>query len=103
MLTLVRQQPRTATVSWDKVIRLGRRASEQVAVWHSQRRELDALSRLDDHLLADIGLTREQHSRGNSKCRPARDCSGGPVIEIFGLIARPSTMLIFSGGAADVL
>ena len=60
MLTLVRQQPRTATVSWDKVIRLGRRASEQVAVWHSRRRELDALSRLDDHLLADIGLTREQ-------------------------------------------
>ena|ERR1700730_2615096 len=97
MLTLVRQQPRTATVSWDKVIRLGRRASEQVAVWHSRRRELDALSRLDDHLLAI------SDSRGNSKCRPARDCSGGPVIEIFGLIARPSTMLIFSGGAADVL
>ena len=67
MLTLVRQQPRTATVSWDKVIRLGRRASEQVAVWHSRRRELDALSRLDDHLLADIGLTREQQMSACSR------------------------------------
>ena len=67
MLTLVCQQPRTTTVSWDKVIRLGRRALERAAAWRSRTRELDALSRLDDHLLADIGLTREQQMLSCSK------------------------------------
>ena len=29
-----------------------------LAVWHARRGERAALARLDDHLLADIGLTR---------------------------------------------
>jgi uncharacterized protein YjiS (DUF1127 family) len=59
MLTLVRRQPRTTVVSWDKVIRLCRRACEQALARRSRSRQLEALCRLDDRLLADIGLTRE--------------------------------------------
>ena len=59
MLTLVERQPRTTPVSWNKVTRLCRRARVLVAAWHSRARQLEALSRLDDRLLADIGLTRE--------------------------------------------
>ena len=59
MLTLVRRQPRIPVVSWDKVIRLCRRAWEQAVAWRSRSRQLEALSRLEDRLLADIGLTRE--------------------------------------------
>jgi uncharacterized protein YjiS (DUF1127 family) len=59
MLTLVRRQPRTTAVSWDKMIRLCGRAHEQAVAWRSRSRQLEALSRLDDRLLADIGLTRE--------------------------------------------
>ena len=61
MLTLVQRQPRVAAVSWDKpAMGLRRRMVEQVAVWRSRGRQLYALSRLDDRLLADIGLTREK-------------------------------------------
>jgi len=59
MLTLVQRQPRVAAVSGDKPAGLRRRMVEQVAVWRSRSRQLYALSRLDDRLLADIGLTRE--------------------------------------------
>jgi uncharacterized protein YjiS (DUF1127 family) len=59
MLTLVRRQPRTTVVSWDKVIRLCRWACEQALARRSRSRQLEALCRLDDRLLADIGLTRE--------------------------------------------
>jgi uncharacterized protein YjiS (DUF1127 family) len=65
MLTLVRPQPRFTILSWDMVIRLCHRALDQTAAWRSRTRQLDALSRLDDHLLADIGPTREQQ---NSAC-----------------------------------
>ncbi len=60
MLTLVQRQPRIATVSWDKVIHLCRRTRELAAAWGCRARQRDALSRLDDRLLADIGLTREE-------------------------------------------
>ena len=59
MLTLVRRQPRITVVSWDNVICLCRRACEQAVVRRSRSRQLEALARLDDRLLADIGLTRE--------------------------------------------
>ncbi|HEY1433296.1 MAG TPA: DUF1127 domain-containing protein [Stellaceae bacterium] len=59
MLTLVRRQPRITGVSWDKVIRLCRRTCEQAVARRSRSRQLEGLSRLDDRLLADIGLTRE--------------------------------------------
>jgi uncharacterized protein YjiS (DUF1127 family) len=58
MLTLVEHQPRTTPVSWNKVTRLCRRARVRVAAWRSRARQLEALSQLDDRLLADIGLTR---------------------------------------------
>jgi len=67
MLTLVHQAPRITTVSWEKVIRCCRRAPQQAAARRSRTRQLDALSRLDDRLLADIGLTREQQIVACSK------------------------------------
>ena len=61
MLTLVQaQQPSRATLWQDKMIRLCQRARQQAGIGVSRTRQLDALSRLDDRLLADIGLTREQ-------------------------------------------
>ena len=60
MLTLVQRQPRMTPHLSEKLIRLCRRACERVGEWHFRTRELDALSRLDDRLLADIGLTREE-------------------------------------------
>jgi len=59
MPVLAHQQPRMTTVSWDGLIRLCRGAFERTAQWRSQARQLEALSWLDDRLLADIGLTRE--------------------------------------------
>ncbi len=59
MLTLVERQPRITPVSWDMVMRLSRRARALVATWRSGARQRQALARLDDRLLADIGLTRE--------------------------------------------
>ena len=59
MLTLVERQPRTTQVSWNKVMRLCRRARALVATRRSRARQRQALARLDDRLLADIGLTRE--------------------------------------------
>jgi len=59
MQTLVRRQSLITVVSWNKVIRLCRRVCEQAIARHSRSRQLEALSQLDDRLLADIGLTRE--------------------------------------------
>jgi uncharacterized protein YjiS (DUF1127 family) len=58
MLTLVERQPRITPVSWNKVMRLCRQAHALVAT----RR-----SRLDNRLLADIGLTREAQMMECSK------------------------------------
>jgi uncharacterized protein YjiS (DUF1127 family) len=41
------------------VMRLRRQARALVAAWRSRARQRQALARLDDRLLADIGLTRE--------------------------------------------
>ena len=59
MLTLVERQPRIPPVSWSKVMRLCREARLLPAMWRSRARQRKALARLDDRLLADIGLTRE--------------------------------------------
>lgn len=59
MLTLVQRQPRLTPISWNKVTSLCRQARALVAVWRSRARQREALARLDDRLLADIGLTRE--------------------------------------------
>jgi uncharacterized protein YjiS (DUF1127 family) len=59
MLTLVERQPRITPVSWKKVMRLCWRARALVATWRALARQRRALARLDDRLLADIGLTRE--------------------------------------------
>jgi uncharacterized protein YjiS (DUF1127 family) len=59
MLTLVERQPRITPASWNKVTRFCRRARALVAAWRSLARQRQALARLDDRLLADIGLTRE--------------------------------------------
>ena len=59
MLTLVQRQPGITPISWNKVTRLCRQARALMAVWRSRARQREALARLDDRLLADIGLTRE--------------------------------------------
>ena len=60
MVTLVQRQPRLTPISWNKVTSLCRQARALVAVWRSRARQREALARLDDRLLADIGLTREK-------------------------------------------
>jgi uncharacterized protein YjiS (DUF1127 family) len=59
MLTLVERQPRITPISWCKVMRLCRQARLLAAMWRPRARQRKALARLDDRLLADIGLTRE--------------------------------------------
>ena len=59
MLTLVERQPRIIPVSWNKLMRLCRQARALVTTWRSRARQRRAMARLDDRLLADIGLTRE--------------------------------------------
>jgi uncharacterized protein YjiS (DUF1127 family) len=59
MHTLVQRRPRMAEISWYKAVRLCRRALVVVSNWRSRARQRDALSRLDGHLLADIGITRD--------------------------------------------
>ena len=59
MLTLVERQPRVNPASWNKAMRRCRQAGALVAMWRSHARQREALARLDDRLLADIGLTRE--------------------------------------------
>ena len=67
MLTLVERQPRITPVSWNKVMRLCRQAHALVATRRSRARQRQALARLDDRLLADIGLTREEQMMECSK------------------------------------
>jgi uncharacterized protein YjiS (DUF1127 family) len=59
MLTLVERQPRINPAPLKKAMRLCRRARALAATWRSRARQREALARLDDRLLADIGLTRE--------------------------------------------
>lgn len=59
MLTLAGRQPRTTLIPWNEVMRVCRRGRAMVAAWRSRARQREALARLDDRLLADIGLTRE--------------------------------------------
>jgi len=66
MLTLVYSRPNPEK-PWRKVMGVGRRALDRADARCSWTRQLAALSRLDDRLLADIGLTREQQSWAYSK------------------------------------
>ena len=59
MLTLVERRPRITPVSWNKAMRLGGRLRALTATWRARARQRETLARLDDRLLADIGLTRE--------------------------------------------
>jgi uncharacterized protein YjiS (DUF1127 family) len=59
MLTLVERHPRINPVSLKKAMRLYRRSRALIAAWQSRARQREALARLDDRLLADVGLTRE--------------------------------------------
>ena len=59
MLTLVERQPRINPVSLKKAMRLYRQTRALIAAWQSRACQREALARLDDRLLADVGLTRE--------------------------------------------
>lgn len=67
MLTLVERQPPIARVLRKGMLDLCRRARVVVAAWHSRARQRKSLAQLDDHLLADIGLTREVQVAESSK------------------------------------
>jgi uncharacterized protein YjiS (DUF1127 family) len=67
MPTFVQRQPRITLVSWNKVLRPCRRAFARAAMLRSLARQREALARLDDRLLADIGLTREAQMAECSK------------------------------------
>jgi uncharacterized protein YjiS (DUF1127 family) len=67
MLSLVQRQTRIGEVSWGKMLRLCRRARVLAAAWRSRARQRASLAQLDDHLLADIGLTREAQTVECSK------------------------------------
>jgi uncharacterized protein YjiS (DUF1127 family) len=44
----------------EHLLQLWRRACILVAEWHSRVRQRESLARLNDHLLADVGLMREK-------------------------------------------
>ena len=67
MLTLVERQPRINPVSLKKAMRLYRQARALVTAWRSLARQREALARLDDRLLADVGLTRQAQMMECSK------------------------------------
>jgi uncharacterized protein YjiS (DUF1127 family) len=67
MLSLIRRQPAVTSLPWEKLARFGRRAADRAVAWYSRTRQLEALSRLDDRLLADIGLIREDQTAACSK------------------------------------
>ena len=50
-----------------RFIRLWRRACMVIAKWDSHARPRERLARLNDHLVADIGLTREHQIVDRSK------------------------------------
>jgi uncharacterized protein YjiS (DUF1127 family) len=63
MLTIARRLPRIDTLSSAFVIRWCRRLYDSFVEWQQIVSERESLARLDDRLLADIGLTREQQMR----------------------------------------
>jgi uncharacterized protein YjiS (DUF1127 family) len=63
----VNRLPRVSSISWDRALRQCRPILALVADWQARRRQLQSLARLDDRLLADIGLTRERQSHECSK------------------------------------
>ena len=65
MMTLVERQPRITPASWNKVMRLCRRTRDEMAAWRARQRR--ALARLDDRLLADVGITRQAQMMECSK------------------------------------
>ena len=67
MMTLVERQPRITPASWSEVMRLCRRAHDVMAEWRSGARQRRALARLDDRLLADVGITRQAQMMECSK------------------------------------
>ena len=60
MLTLVQTHPHAAARSPAGGSKLFSLITMRVAAWRSRAQARVALSRLDDRLLADIGLTREK-------------------------------------------
>jgi uncharacterized protein YjiS (DUF1127 family) len=50
-----------------RLLRLWRRACIVIAEWHSRVRQRETLARLNDHLLADVGLRREKQIADCSK------------------------------------
>jgi uncharacterized protein YjiS (DUF1127 family) len=60
MLTLVHSQPQAAIRTAAHRSNLLALIRETIMAWRARSRAREALSRLDDRLLADIGLTREK-------------------------------------------
>lgn len=52
---------------WQSIISLEAFAIDALLLWRTRRRERGSLARLDDRLLADIGLTRLDQDRECNK------------------------------------
>jgi uncharacterized protein YjiS (DUF1127 family) len=78
MQAIVGRPPRVRGISWDHALRQSRRLVALVADWNARTRQLRSLARLDDRLLADVGLTRERQSRECSQ--PFWLSSGGDLV-----------------------
>jgi uncharacterized protein YjiS (DUF1127 family) len=63
MPAIVDRLPRASGISLDQAVKGCRHFFALIGEWRERERQWQSLVRLDDHLLADIGLTREQQSR----------------------------------------
>jgi uncharacterized protein YjiS (DUF1127 family) len=60
MSAIARRLPRVGMLSSASVLRWCRRVYDAHSEWQTLARERESLAQLDDRLLTDIGLTREQ-------------------------------------------
>ena len=65
--TTVNERKKRAHSLIARLLRLWRRACMVLAEWHSRVLQRERLAQFNDHLLADIGLTREKQIVDASK------------------------------------
>jgi uncharacterized protein YjiS (DUF1127 family) len=67
MQTIVGRRPYISGFSLGQAIQWYRHASALIGEWRERARQRQSLARLDDRLLADIGLLPEQRTRECAK------------------------------------
>jgi uncharacterized protein YjiS (DUF1127 family) len=66
--TIAGDRRRASGISWEQVAGVCRRALALLGAWRERERERQELARLDDRLLADVGISPEQRARECAKC-----------------------------------